>query len=59
MAPDLMAIGQQIVHTNLRSILQDVCKEFPELQGTGQGCAPTDANPTSLLLSAEPISAAD
>jgi len=54
-----MAIGQQIVHTNLRSILQDVCKEFPELQETGQGCTPADANPTSLLLSAEPISAAD
>jgi TonB family protein len=59
MTPDLMAIGQQIVHTYLRSILQDVCKEFPELQAKGQGCAPTDANPTSLLLSAEPVPVAN
>jgi hypothetical protein len=59
MAPDLMAIGQQIVQTNLRSILQDVCKEFPELEGEGQGCAATAANPTSLLLSPEPIPAAN
>jgi len=59
MAPDLMAIGQQIVHTSLRSILQDVCKEFPELQGKSQDCAPTNANPTSLLLSPERIPAAD
>jgi hypothetical protein len=59
MAPDLMAIGQQIVQTNLRSILQDVCKEFSELQGKGQDCTPADANPTSLLLSRKPIPAAD
>jgi hypothetical protein len=59
MAPDMMAIGQQIVQTNLRSILQDVCIEFPELQGKGQGCASTDTNPTSLLLSSEPLPAAD
>jgi TonB family protein len=49
MAPDLMVIGQQLALHNIPSILRDLCKEYPELQGDGKFCAPTAANPTSLL----------
>jgi hypothetical protein len=48
MAPDLMMIGQQLALRNIPSILRDLCKEYPELQGDGKFCAGANANPTSL-----------
>jgi len=49
MLPDLMVIGQQLALRKIPSILRDLCTEYPELQGDGKFCAPTPANPTSLL----------
>jgi TonB family protein len=50
LAPELMAAGQQIAVDNLSSIFQDLCKEFPELQGEAKFCVTEDSTRKSLLL---------
>jgi TonB family protein len=59
MAPDLMTIGQQLALRKIPLILRDLCNEYPELQGDGKFCTPTNASPTSLLSGPVRIAAGD
>jgi TonB family protein len=47
--PEAMKIGQRIAGENIPSILKDLCKEYPELEGEAKFCAEPDPTKTSLL----------
>jgi TonB family protein len=54
LAPEVMQIGQQIARDNIPSILRDLCKEYPELQGDAKFCGSADPTKKSILLDANP-----
>lgn len=49
-AGELFAIGQGFAQQNLGSILGQLCREFPELQGVAKFCPEGPAEKKSLLL---------
>jgi hypothetical protein len=53
--PEMMMIGQQLVTEALPAIFQDLCKQFPELQGEAKFCGPPDPTKKSLLPDANPL----
>jgi TonB family protein len=54
MMPQIFQIGQRLATDNIPTILKDLCKEYPELQGEAKFCGTSDPNRKSLLLDAPP-----
>jgi TonB family protein len=54
LAPEVMQIGQKIARDNIPSILEDLCKEYPELQGEAKFCGSADPTKKSILLETSP-----
>jgi TonB family protein len=49
MMSELMDLGQRMAAKNLPTILSDLCKQYPELQGEAKFCPAPDAAPKSEL----------
>jgi TonB family protein len=47
--PEAMATGQRIASENIPTILKDLCKEYPELEGEAKFCGAPDPTKKSLL----------
>ncbi len=47
--PEAMAIGQRIASESIPSILRDLCKQYPELEGEAKFCSAPDPTKKSLL----------
>ena len=54
MAPELMVVGQRLAQDNVESILKQLCREYPELQGVAKFCPESPVKKSLLLGPAHP-----
>ncbi|HEY0704085.1 MAG TPA: hypothetical protein VGD60_15050, partial [Candidatus Acidoferrales bacterium] len=57
LVPEMMTMGQHLAVEKIPGIFQDLCRQFPELQGEAKFCGPADPTKKSLLLGARPFPA--
>jgi TonB family protein len=55
MMPQIFLMGERLATDNIPSILKQLCKEYPELQGEAKFCGTPDSNRKSLLRAPEPL----
>ncbi|MFZ3332880.1 MAG: TonB family protein [Candidatus Acidiferrales bacterium] len=54
MMPQIFLMGERLATDNIPSILKQLCKEYPELQGEAKFCGASDPSRKSLLLAPDP-----
>ncbi|MFZ0523552.1 MAG: TonB family protein [Candidatus Acidiferrales bacterium] len=54
MMPQVIMVGQHLATEKIPSILRDLCKEYPELQGEAKFCGTSDPSRKSLLPNPDP-----
>ncbi|MGC1171343.1 MAG: TonB family protein [Candidatus Acidiferrales bacterium] len=55
MMPQIFQIGQRLAMDNIPTILKDLCKEYPELQGEAKFCGTADPNRKGRLPDPGPL----